>query len=562
MNMQATVKNKVISTASPLRIVCGNSDYSITFDFDAEWSNYPAKTARLIYRRELLPLMTEVAFTGNTVQLPPLYDINEVYVGVYAGDIHTTNRLRIECEKSILCGGGTHEDPPADVYEQLLELINNGDLRGATFVPTVDAAGNLSWSNDQGLENPATVNINRSDDFASAIKKTLTGAVVRADDVSTVTHAPAVWVHSENLIPYPYQNGSSLTSAGVTFTAQSDGGITVSGTPTAYVSFTLYNGDPIVKKGKITVSVTGTFANTNTAFVILDASGFILYEKELYANGANATINVEDYPAAASWLLTVKRGTNGVAMTGTVYPKIEIGDAATPYSAYIDPSAALVSRYGRNVLNMANSSKASCSINGNGVQANIEGAYYMELYANYLKAAVQAHDGKALTFSVGNVAADSQIAIVIWYTDGTYAQQSGTSRSVTLWLDHQGRTVQNVVVRPMAKSSPFTDTTTIIRQLMLEFGDTASPFEEYVGKGYTPAADGTVEGITSVAPGMTLLTDTAGLLVTCEYNVNTAKYIADMVGSSAAGGYLVDEVTGVAYVMKVKNGVVVLESVG
>ena len=31
--------------------------------------------------------------------------------------------------------------------------------RGATFTPSVDADGNLSWSNDGGLKNPATVNI-------------------------------------------------------------------------------------------------------------------------------------------------------------------------------------------------------------------------------------------------------------------------------------------------------------------------------------------------------------------------------------------------------------------
>lgn len=29
----------------------------------------------------------------------------------------------------------------------------------ATFTPSVDAAGNISWTNDRGLENPATVNI-------------------------------------------------------------------------------------------------------------------------------------------------------------------------------------------------------------------------------------------------------------------------------------------------------------------------------------------------------------------------------------------------------------------
>lgn len=30
---------------------------------------------------------------------------------------------------------------------------------GATFIPSVDADGNLSWTNDGGLENPQTVNI-------------------------------------------------------------------------------------------------------------------------------------------------------------------------------------------------------------------------------------------------------------------------------------------------------------------------------------------------------------------------------------------------------------------
>lgn len=30
---------------------------------------------------------------------------------------------------------------------------------GATFIPSVDADGNLTWTNDKGLENPTTVNI-------------------------------------------------------------------------------------------------------------------------------------------------------------------------------------------------------------------------------------------------------------------------------------------------------------------------------------------------------------------------------------------------------------------
>lgn len=30
---------------------------------------------------------------------------------------------------------------------------------GATFKPAIDEEGNLSWTNDQGLENPSTVNL-------------------------------------------------------------------------------------------------------------------------------------------------------------------------------------------------------------------------------------------------------------------------------------------------------------------------------------------------------------------------------------------------------------------
>lgn len=45
------------------------------------------------------------------------------------------------------------------VKDILLEARDNGDFDGATFIPAVDADGNLSWTNNRNLENPATVNI-------------------------------------------------------------------------------------------------------------------------------------------------------------------------------------------------------------------------------------------------------------------------------------------------------------------------------------------------------------------------------------------------------------------
>lgn len=46
-----------------------------------------------------------------------------------------------------------------DVASDVENKLQKGELNGATFKPSVDNDGNLSWSNDKGLENPASTNI-------------------------------------------------------------------------------------------------------------------------------------------------------------------------------------------------------------------------------------------------------------------------------------------------------------------------------------------------------------------------------------------------------------------
>lgn len=84
-------------------IVCGNSDYQIKFSFDAEWNEYTTKTARFIWGGHY----TDVDFTGDYCDVPIIYDTTEVEVGVYAGALKTTTSARIDCQRSILCKGGT-----------------------------------------------------------------------------------------------------------------------------------------------------------------------------------------------------------------------------------------------------------------------------------------------------------------------------------------------------------------------------------------------------------------------------------------------------------------------
>lgn len=122
-NINITVAGKIATNTTPgVVIVCGNSDYTVTFDLDAEWAAAPARTARFVYYRDGLSLYQDVEFTGTTVSVPALYGIGYVLVGVYAGDLITTTPAKVLCDRSILCGDQENVVAPT-AKEQLLAMI-------------------------------------------------------------------------------------------------------------------------------------------------------------------------------------------------------------------------------------------------------------------------------------------------------------------------------------------------------------------------------------------------------------------------------------------------------
>ena len=124
MKISITIANKIATADNPPTIVCGNSDYTIAFNFDSAWNEYALKTARFSYVVcGSLKRYIDVVFSGNECSVPVLYDIDSVNVGVYAGDLHTTTPAVIPCERSILCGGGVHDEPTEDVYHQIMEAL-------------------------------------------------------------------------------------------------------------------------------------------------------------------------------------------------------------------------------------------------------------------------------------------------------------------------------------------------------------------------------------------------------------------------------------------------------
>lgn len=121
--LNITISNKVATYCQrDGDIVCGNSDYSIKFTFDAEWNTYLVKTVRFLYNGTAV----DVIFEGDTVAVPKLQNTTLLTVGVFAGDLQTTTPATIPCVKSILCQDGLPPDPEPDVYNQIMGLILSG----------------------------------------------------------------------------------------------------------------------------------------------------------------------------------------------------------------------------------------------------------------------------------------------------------------------------------------------------------------------------------------------------------------------------------------------------
>lgn len=102
-------------------IICNNSDYTVVWDLDEEWTPYDTKTMRVNLADGTYQ---DVVFTGNTATLPVLTASGWVSVGLYAGDIHTSRAARLLALSSVLTPGGSPAAPAEDVYAQIMAKLN------------------------------------------------------------------------------------------------------------------------------------------------------------------------------------------------------------------------------------------------------------------------------------------------------------------------------------------------------------------------------------------------------------------------------------------------------
>ncbi len=370
---------------------------------------------------------------------------------------------------------------------------------------------------------------------ANAIKGRLFGKVVQASDVSPVEHYMDVTVRSKNLIPFPFAE-LSTTRDGVTFTANADGSLTVSGTATQNTSFNLvmqHQKSCLLKKGRLyTLTVTADLtAETGYIYFQAWANGTAHMSKSIRKGSDSFTLSEDGYLQLGVVLL------KGVTADQTIYAQLEEG-AATEYTPYIDPAGVTVTRCGKNLLPYPYAS-ATQVYNGVTFTPNEDGSVTVNGTAtgdgiSFMLINTGPGGRKQLPagtyfMSCPEVASTELYMSIFFYDDNettAFTGTSGKNQAFTLekpqyygvyFRIYGGTTVTNLTLHPQ-----------------LERGDVATAYEPYNGAKAMPAEDGSVGGITSLAPNMTLLTDTAGVTIECTYNRDTNAVVAEILAKIAA----------------------------
>lgn len=134
------VRNKRTEVVGAPVIVCGNSDYTISWDLDEEWSNLSEKVAHFEFYTKGVLEYTNVKFSGTSAKVPVFYDITEVAVVLYAGDIHTGEPARIPCIRTVSRAAANRPDTKVIISESSgdIILLANGIESGESLIGNVE----------------------------------------------------------------------------------------------------------------------------------------------------------------------------------------------------------------------------------------------------------------------------------------------------------------------------------------------------------------------------------------------------------------------------------------
>lgn len=121
-----TIRDRIATAPEDVELVCNNPSDMIQFDLDSEWDAHVLKTARFSWQRKFV----DVPFSGNVVHVPDIDKTTSVEIGVFTDGL-TSTPVKLTYRHSIKSVSGSEEAPSANVYDEIVHLVNEGAVRGS-----------------------------------------------------------------------------------------------------------------------------------------------------------------------------------------------------------------------------------------------------------------------------------------------------------------------------------------------------------------------------------------------------------------------------------------------
>ena len=371
-----------------------------------------------------------------------------------------------------------------------------------------------------------------SNTFSAAIKNTVSGLVVSANDVSPIEHNLGVKVSSNNLFDKSIPYGDYLNIIG------------------GYGYLPIWVG----KGNTVTVSLSQKHPTGLGGYCYIrdngTNSGGGPEQKWLYHNTNDGLCN-------KSQTITSVDGYVSVYFTVETYNnlkdelQVEIGTTATEYEPYVEPPTVTIRRYGKNLYDLyaenvrsfggTNSFDATSKSDGrltissdNKKITTLWHCPVFQLYSEKLPKGSYTFSFKCgFENSVPKGATPNCL-----YVNFDGVQNSGKSlydgsHNITFNLEKETTIEINfykhIYASPEGQGSEYASDTIYkadFWDIQLESGKNATEYEEYKQLQEAAAnADGIVTGLTSISPNMTIMADNNGANLNVTYNVDTKTYI-------------------------------------
>lgn len=375
----------------------------------------------------------------------------------------------------------------------------------------------VDYLNSEGL-NKGYIN----NTFANALKGSKSGSEILIDDVSPVTHEMGVKVRGKNILPYPFAY-ATFESYGVTFTDNKDGTITLNGKN---------NGTSISNYNLFVTSAKLSFLKPNIDYYLsCNLDNIIKSLRTVKSDGTYkyytyGNINFSPDETPDRLFIQVKTTDTTTYDNTVVKLQIELGTTATAYTPYVpDLTAVKVSRYGKNLLS-AMSLHPTVTNNAVPIHFKTGQKYTISFTTTYTvwRLMFFGTDKNGTVFDASSPNANKYISGMYTGTTGRLQHASNLSGNTITFTCNEDCTITAIVFWNVAN-----ETNKTYSNFQLELGTAATEYEPYKEcEEYTPAADGTVNGVTSLYPNTTLMTDTEGVIIDCEYNRDINKAFAEL----------------------------------